>query len=236
MMAADRGRRPLPAVAPFLLAAVGLVLVLGAWRPGIGVVAVVVVALLSPGRWWRWRTRRFRRGLRALRRGDPRTAREELTTFLEEIDRDPRFHRAQPFFNLGRVYPYAAAALSNLGVAELKLGDPERALRRYRAATSQAPDFVSARYGEAMALRLLKRPEDAEAAALKALEAKPSYVAARLLLALLRRARGDEAGADQALQAVRSAGQDPEELLHRLESEWGVGPGHEARPTTRTAF
>ena len=74
-----------------------------------------------------------------------------------------------------------------------------------------------------MALRLLKRPEDAEAAVLKALEAKPSYVAARLLLALLRRARGDEEGAERALQAVRSTGRNPEELLRRLEAEWGAG-------------
>ena len=53
-------------VAPFLLGALGVLLLLLYWSPGAGVVAGIVVLLLLPGRWWRWRTRRFRRGLRAL--------------------------------------------------------------------------------------------------------------------------------------------------------------------------
>ncbi len=211
-------------VAPFLLVAIGLVL-LFAWlvallRPGLWLLVVAVLVLLAPGRWWRWRTRRFRRGVKALRAGDRDRARREFEAFLEEIDGDASFERLQPLFNLGRRYSYRGAALGNLGVAELEEGRPKAALTRFRAALELDPRAVRPRYGEAAALRLLGRLEEAEESAAAALALRRRYVAARLLLALIRRERGDEAGAEEALGPLREEGEDPEPLLERLRAQW----------------
>lgn len=227
----------LPGAAVGLLGAVGVVLVLAWLRPSWWVFAGVAVAVLAPGRWWRWRTRRFRRGLRALERDEPREARRELERFLGEIEDDERFHRAQPLFNMGRRYPYRAAARSNLGLAALREGRTETALERFDEALAEAPDHAQAHYGRALALRDAGRPEAAEAAAVDALEARPGYVAAAALLGLIRREHGDEAGAEAALEEVREEGEDPAELLERLRDLWpasgGQGPpgGGDAGPT-----
>lgn len=211
-------------VAPFLLAAIAIVLLL-VWlivllRPGPWLLVVAVVLLLAPGRWWRWRTRRFRRGVKALRTGDRERARREFESFLDEIDGDGRFERLQPVFNLGRRYSYRGAALGNLGVVELEEGRPGAALARFRAALHADPRAVRPRYGEAAALRLLGRLEAAEESAAAALALRPRYVAARLLLALIRRERGDAAGAEEALRPLEEEGEDPEPLLERLRSQW----------------
>ena len=71
-------------VVPALLAALGLLLVLLLFRPPGWVVVVFLLVLFLPGRWWHWKTRRFRRGLRALKKGDPGAARSELEAFLTE--------------------------------------------------------------------------------------------------------------------------------------------------------
>lgn len=220
-------------VAPFLLAAVGVVLLL-AWlvavlRPGWWAVAAILLLLLAPGRWWRWRIRGFRRGVKALRAGDTDRARRELEAFLDEWERDPGLARVQPLFNLGRRYSYRAAALGNLGVVALEEGRPGEALGAFRAALEEDPAAVRVRYGEAAALRLLGRAEEAERSAAEALERHPRYVAARLLLALIRRERDDEAGAEEALRPLREEGEEPEPLLERLRGRWSAPADGDSR-------
>ena len=106
------------AAAAFLVVVAGFLL-LAFLQPSPWLLAVLAVAALAPGRWWRWRTRRFRRGVRALEDGRPADAREELEAFLADVEGDRFFRRIQPVFNLGRRYSYRAAALSNLGLADL---------------------------------------------------------------------------------------------------------------------
>ncbi|MFQ5890706.1 MAG: tetratricopeptide repeat protein [Gemmatimonadota bacterium] len=208
----------MPLAAGALLAAVGIVLLLAFLRPAVWVVVGVIALLLLPGRWWRWRTRRFRRGVRLLERGDATGAREALTGFLERLD--ATFERAQPFFNLGRRYPYAVAAQANLGVAHLKLGDIDAALAAFAEALEGEPEWVPALFGRALALRRYGELTAAERSAAAALEARPGYLAARLLLGLIRRERGDVAGAEAVLRPLKEDGEDVEELLGRLERAW----------------
>lgn len=215
----------MPRAVPFLLVAVAVVLGLAWLRPGLGVLAAVVVLLLLPGRWWRWRTRRFRRGVRALQNGDTASAREELRAFLGRLEGDDLFERVQPWFNLGGRYSYRAAAESNLGVSWLQDGEPRRALGHFRRARRLDPESPQAAFGEAAARRRLGQLERAQRAAERALELRPSYVAARLVLAEIRRERGDREGAERALEPLREDGRDPGELRRRMEAGLSRRPG-----------
>ncbi len=217
--------KPLPLAAGLYLGAVAVVLGLAIWRPGALVVVAVVVLLLGPGRWWRWRTRRFRRGVRAIRRGDLAAGRGELEAFLEQIRDDPRFDRLQPLFNLGKRYSYRAAALSNLGVADISSGRADRALERFEQALAIDPGSVQAQFGVGLARRQAGDLAGAARAADRALMIRPGYLPARLLLALARRESGDRRCAEAALEPLREDGADPEELLARFVARWGHGRG-----------
>lgn len=210
----------MPAGALAVLVAIAVVLLLAFLRPGWGVVIAVVIVALAPGRWWRWRTRRFRRGVRALERGEPDRARSELRRFLRDIEDDRLFARAQPLFNLGREYSYRAAALANLGLAALREGAVPKALRRFGEALEEDPFHAQAHYGRGIAHRSRGELAEAERAATRAVEARPRYLAAHALLGLVRRERGDEGGAEAALAAIRKEDRDPEELLERLRKLW----------------
>lgn len=223
-------RRSIPAAVPYVLGAVAVVLVLAAVRPGWAVVAAVVALILLPGRWWRWRTRSFRRGVKALRRGDTGDAQDELESFLAETEHDDRFRRLQPWFNFGRPYPYVAAARSNLGIAVLREGELERARREFERALAEAPDFLQALYGLGVAHWRAGRLDEAEAAALRAVDVSGSYVPARVLVGVVRRERGDEAAAEETLEAIRERGHEPENLLRRFREEWGADEIGDGRP------
>jgi len=210
-------------VAPALIAALGLLLVLLLFRPPGWVMILFLLLLFLPGRWWHWKTRRFRRGLRLLRSGDAGAARSEFEAFLFQVARETNFRRTQPYFNLGRSYPYEAAAQSNLGICDLFQGRSEAALARFRAALRERPSWVPAKYGEAVALKLLGEPAAAERSAREALELKPSYLAARLLLGSLLQDLGREAEADDVLRPLVEEGDDPVALLQALEDHWGIG-------------
>ena len=210
-------------VAPALLAALVLLLVLLVVRPAGWILILFLFLLFLPGRWWHWKTRRFRRGLKRLKRGDAGEARSEFEAFLFQVAREPNFRRVQPYFNLGRSYPYVAAAQANLGVCDLHQGRPADALERFRAALEEESTWVPARYGEAVALKALGRRADAEAAARAALELRPSYLAARLMLGSLLRQDGREAEAAGILAPVAEKGRDPDALLQALDHQWGIG-------------
>ena len=212
-----------PLVAPALLAALVLLLILLALRPPGWVLILFLVLLFVPGRWWHWKTRRFRRGLRQLKRGDTGTARSELEAFLFQVARESNYRRVQPYFNLGRSYPYQVAAHSNLGVCDLMEGKSEPALARFRTALAEDPSWVPALYGVAVALKLLGHREEAEASARQALNLRPSYLAARLLLGSLLTEAGRQVEADEFLAPIASEGQDPEALLQALDDQWGIG-------------
>jgi len=214
----------MPLLGPLLLIAVGAALALAFLRPGLGIVVAVFLLLLLPGRWWRWRTRRFRRGLRLLERGDTASACTELEGFLSQLDADASFQRIQPYFNLGRRYSYEAAALSNLGVARLQDGGPEEAVALFRAALAADPHFVQALYGQAAALRLLGDITAAESSAEQAVALRPKYHAARALLGLVQQEGGDEEASAATLEPLREAGKDPDSLLERLREQWPVDP------------
>jgi tetratricopeptide (TPR) repeat protein len=207
-------------VAPALVVALGILLALALLRPPGWIVIGVVLLLFLPGRWWRWRTRRFRRGLRLLRRGEPEGAAREMEAFLAGVRADPNFAQAQPYFNLGRTYPYEAAAHSNLGVVRLRRGDPGAALDSFRAALEVAPEWVQAWYGQAVALRLEGSLPASEAATRRALELRPTYLAARLLLALVLREQGKDGEVEAVLEPLAAEGKDPEALLVQLAGEW----------------
>jgi len=217
---------PLPVGALLFLGAVGFVLAFALLRPGPLIVIGVVVLLFAPGRWWRWRTRRFRKGVRAIQRGDLATGQTELEAFLDGIRDVERFERVQPLFNLGKRYSYRAAALSNLGVATLTLAGPdgefdlERARTRFEEALAVDVEYVQAHYGLAMVSRLMGDGVGAEAEAERALALRPGYLPARLLLAMVRRERGDEAAVEEALEPLRRKGKDPEALLERFGERW----------------
>lgn len=219
---------PLPVGALLLLGAVGLVLLFALLRPGPLIVVGVVVLLFAPGRWWRWRTRRFRKGVRAIQRGDPSTGEAELEAFLEGIKDAERFDRIQPLFNLGKRYPYRAAALSNLGVAELTAEAAgaarglETARGRFEEALAVDPGYVQAHYGLAMTARLTGDAPRAESEAERALALHSGYLPARLLLATVRRELGDDAGAEEALEPLRQRGKDPEALMDGFSQRWPV--------------
>ena len=137
--------------------------------------------------------------------------------------RESNFRRVQPYFNLGRSYPYQVAAHSNLGVCDLMEGKSEPALARFRTALAEDPSWVPALYGAAVALKLLGHREEAEASARQALNLRPSYLAARLLLGSLLTEAGRQVEADEFLAPIASEGQDPEALLQALDDQWGIG-------------
>jgi tetratricopeptide (TPR) repeat protein len=191
-------------IAPALIAALGLLLVLLLVRPPGWVMVLFLLVLFLPGRWWHWKTRRFRRGLR-------------------QVTRETNFRRVQPYFNLGRSYPYEVAARANLGVCDLQQGRAEAALERFRSALAEEPSWVPARYGEAVALKLLGQPDAAEASARQVTDLRPSYVAARLLLGSVLRESGRDAEAEEVLAPLVDDGRDAEALLQALEDRWGIG-------------
>lgn len=212
-----------PLIAPALLAALVLLLILLLFRPPGWLLILFLVLLFVPGRWWYWKTRRFRRGLRQLKRGETGSARSELEAFLFQVARESNFRRVQPYFNLGRSYPYRAAAHSNLGVCDLMEGKAEPALVRFRVALAEDPAWVPALYGASVALKLLGQPEQAEVSARQALALRPSYMAARLLLGSLLTEAGRSAEAEEVLAPIAADGQDPEALLQALDDQWGIG-------------
>lgn len=217
---------PLPVGAFLLLGAIGLVLAFALLRPGPLIVIGVIVLLFAPGRWWRWRMRRFRKGVRAIQRGDLTAGQTELEAFLDGIGDTERFERIQPLFNLGKHYSYRAAALNNLGVAALTAGGPggqpdlETARSRFEEALAVDPGYVQAHYGLAMTAWLRGDAVGAETDADRALALHPGYLPARLLLATVRRERGDDAGADEALEPLRRQGKDPEVLMEGFGQRW----------------
>lgn len=207
-------------VAPFLLGALAIVLLLAYWRPGAGIVAGILLLLFLPGRWWRWKTRRFHRGVRALKSGDSSAARTEFERFLDEMEGDPRFERWQPIFNLGRRYSYPGAAHANVGVTWLHEGEAAKALAHFEKARRLDETSAQAAFGEAAARRRLGQLRKAEKAAERATELRPSYLPARLLLAEIRRARGDEEGAAKVLRTLAEGGRDPDSLIREMLSQW----------------
>jgi tetratricopeptide (TPR) repeat protein len=207
-------------VAPFLLGALAIVLMLAYWRPGAGVVVAILLLLLLPGRWWRWKTRRFHRGLRALKGGAASEARTEFEQFLSEFEGEPRLDRWQPVFNLGRRYSYGGAAHANIGVTWLHEGEPDKALRHFEIARRLDETSAQAAFGEAAARRRLGQLRKAEKAAERATELRPSYLPARLLLAEIHRARGDEEGAAEVLRPLAEDGRDPDSLIQEMLSQW----------------
>lgn len=211
-------------VTPGLLIAFGVLFALLLLRPPGWLALALILLVFLPGRWWRWRVRRFRRGLRLLRRGSVEMAEAEFRAFLADIASDPNFERMQPYFNLGRRYPYEAAARANLGVAALKRGGPGEALTEFQAALGIEPAWVPALYGAAVALRHQNRSAEAEEYARRALAARPSYLPAGLTLAAVLRQQGREEEAKEVLTTVVRKGSDPEALLERLEREWGRAP------------
>ncbi len=210
-------------VAPALIATLGLLLVLLLFQPPGWVMVLFLFVLFLPGRWWHWKTRRFRRGLRRLKRGEAGEARSEFEAFLFQVAREPNFRRVQPYFNLGRSYPYPVAGRANLGVCDLLQGKPDAALEKFRAALAEEPAWVPARYGEAVALKQLGRPAEAEQSARQAVELRPSYLAARLLLGSLLQESGRHVEAEAVLAPIVEEGRDPEALLQALDNQWGIG-------------
>ena len=211
-------------VAPFLLGALAILLALAFWRPGAGILVAVLLLLFLPGRWWRWRTRHFRRGVRRLKRGDTARARSEFERFLHEIERDDRIERWQPVFNLGRRYSYAGAAHSNIGVTWLHEGQPRKALHHFEIARRLDDGSAQAVFGEAAARRRLGQLRKGEATAERAVELRPGYLPARLLLAAIRRERGDAEGAEEALRPLAEEGRDIERLTRDMLAQWPDAP------------
>ncbi len=169
-------------------------------RPGF-IVAVAGLAL-APGLWWRWRTREFRHGVRALRKGRTDAARDHFQRFLADAEADDRFLRWQPFFNLGRPYDYVAGAHNNLGVLALRRGDREEARARFRTTLDRAPGFVQGHYGMA-ASRLIEGDLDAATEAARAgLGVEPGNRPCAILLALCHAERGDRAAAEEVLDGL----------------------------------
>ena len=207
-------------IAPYLLGALAIVLLLAYWRPAASVVVAILFLLFLPGRWWRWRTRRFRSGLRTLKAGQPATARAEFERFLADIEGNERFERLQPVFNLGRRYSYAGAAHANIGVTLLHEGEPAQALGHFETARRLDESSAQAAFGEAAARRRLGQLRKAEKAAERAVELRSSYLPARLLLAAIRRERGDEDGAAAVLEPLVEDGQDPETLMRKMLDQW----------------
>jgi len=207
-------------IAPFLLGAIAIVFMLAYWRPGAGIVVGILLLLFLPGRWWRWKTRRFHRGLRALKSGESAAARAEFEHFMSDLEGDPRFDRWQPIFNLGRRYSYPGAAHANIGVTWLHEGEPAKALHHFEIARRLDETSAQAAFGEAAARRRLGQLRKAEKAAERATELRPSYLPARLLLAEIRRERGDEEGAAEVLRPLAEDGQDPESLIQEMLSQW----------------
>lgn len=139
---------------------------------------------------------------------------------MSDLEGDPRFDRWQPIFNLGRRYSYPGAAHANIGVTWLHEGEPAKALHHFEIARRLDETSAQAAFGEAAARRRLGQLRKAEKAAERATELRPSYLPARLLLAEIRRERGDEEGAAEVLRPLAEDGQDPESLIQEMLSQW----------------
>ena len=183
----------------------GIALLLLALTLGVRARLLLVLGLLvlAPGLWWRWKTGRFRQGVRALRRGEQEAAAERFREFLGQVETDDGFLRYQPFFNLGRPYDYVAASHNNLGALALQAGDRAGARRELEAALDRPGAFAPAYYGSA-ALSLLEGDlEIAESTARAGLEADPRYRPCGILLGLCLAERGDRSGAEAALAGLK---------------------------------
>ena len=98
--------------------------------------------------------------------------------------------------------PQAREAHLNLGSALLRHNRLEEALAAYRVAEQQRPDDCKPPYGAGLALYHLGRPEEAEAAYLRALQTCPHYAGA---LAALSELRLDQQRHHEALELAHSA-------------------------------
>ena len=109
---------------------------------------------------------------------------------------------------------------ANIGVTWLHEGEPAKALHHFEIARRLDETSAQAAFGEAAARRRLGQLRKAEKAAERATELRPSYLPARLLLAEIRRERGDEEGAAEVLRPLAEDGQDPESLIQEMLSQW----------------
>ncbi|MEE9246614.1 MAG: hypothetical protein V3U63_10470 [Gemmatimonadota bacterium] len=182
----------------------GIAVLLVLFTLGIKARALLVVGLLvlAPGFWWRWKTREFRRGIRALRRGEAELSREHFRGFLGAVEHHSGFLRYQPFFNLGRPYDYVAAAHNNLGALALQSGDRVTARREFEAAIGRRTGFAPAYYGRAAVSLLDGDLEDAESAARAGLVFEPRYRPCAILVALCQAERGDRSAAEASLAGL----------------------------------
>ena len=74
-----------------------------------------------------------------------------------------------------------------------------------------------------MALKALGQVAEAEESARTALDLRPSYLAARLMLGSLLRQDGRESEAATVLAPVVEKGGDPDALIQALDHQWGIG-------------
>lgn len=207
-----------------MLIGLGALLLAYALGLGAGVLLVLGALLLGPTLWWRWKTREFRRGMRALRRGQRREAESWFDLFLQRTERDGGFLRYQPVFNLGRPYDYRAAAHNNLGVLHLRAGKRDAARREFDRALASSPRFAPACYGRG-ALHLLEGDlAAAEASAREGLRAEPGHRPCSVLAALCRAELGDREGAEALLASLRKPidWESARHLWAQMYSFWGA--------------
>jgi tetratricopeptide (TPR) repeat protein len=140
----------------------------------------------------------------------------------------------------------AATALYNLGITELRAGDPARAERRFRAALEHAPHDVEARIALAQVLVDQRRFADAAEAVAPALERAPENESAHSIMGSALQALGRHAEAlvhfEQALALPRPAPPAPPvpplpwEHHNRAEALNALGRTEEALAEYRAAM
>jgi len=134
-------------------------------------------------------SKEYSNGQAAARKGDHLAARDH---FQKAVTIDPEF----------------ADAYTNLGVAQLSLGEVETATEQFQKAIDLVPDHTLATANMSIALYRLKRYNEAAGAARQALKLDPSLLKMRYVLALsLTQKQGHEAEALDNLE--RAAGEFP---------------------------
>jgi len=115
-----------------------------------------------------------------------------------------------------RLEPENATALCNLGAAEQRLGQTEKAITRYLEALKNNPSLPIAHYNLGLGYQLLGMTTEALAALRQAIEAQPDYFDAYFQLGLLEQNLGHAQIALDAYQQAISFNANSHEVFYNM--------------------
>ena len=166
-----------------------------------------LVLYLTPVKWTEVRQKKYTVSVRDLK--IPDKAREEYQKGMERLAKDDSTGSVNHFAKAIKVFPEYYEALSQLGIAEIRLGSREEARKAFQAAIDLSKGrHAAAQFGLGYLLYLEGKAEEAEAILRRGLELDGNAPDGHVILglALLRLNRLDEAERSARAALLRKPG------------------------------